>query len=401
MTTEVKTQQQFYEQYRDEVLGLANELTDFSEGSLHDIIAGALSTCQNELSELIISEFVKTYFSLASGTEEQGGSGDVDDLEALAVDHFGETFRRPEASRATGSADFSRPNTDGGDVPIAIGTIIKTLKDANGEEIRFRTTEAGTMTGLSLTLNIEAVDPGIDGNITSADKIVVIETTLSDPTVTVTNSANTAGGTEQPQDPEYRDIIKNLIISLAGATEAAVKGAALAVSGVALAELVTVERVVIDYDIGGEEILAGATYFRIPYPVIYIADSSGNSSAALIQAVKNALVSVKAAGVRIDVQGAVAVSFDWTASLTLDAGGPNFAELSSDLTKIIETMTEYVNSVLGIGEGFTKAEANAYVLSVWGPSGTGDLTAFSTSVPSGNVSVDANEKLIANTIQIV
>lgn len=401
MTTSVKSQQEFYEQYRDEVIGLADELTDFSEGSLHDIIAGAISTCQNELSELIIAEFVKTFFDLASGTKAQGGSGDVDDLEKLAVDHFGDDFARPDATAATGSVDFSRPTTDAGDIVIPEGTIVKTEQDANGEDIRFRTTEEGTMTGLSLTLDIEAVDEGTDGNITSAGKIVVIESTLSDPSIVVTNSANTAGGTNQPLDPEYRDIIQNKIIALAGATEAAVKGAALAVSGVALAVLTTVERVVIDYDIGGAQIEPGATYFRIPYPVMYIADSSGNSSAALIQSVKDAIVNTRGAGIRVDVQGAVAVLFDWTASVTLNAGGPNFAELSNDLSPIIETMTEYVNSVLDIGQGFNKADANAYVLSVWGSAGTNDLTTFSSSVPSGNVSVQANEKLIADDIQIV
>lgn len=400
MTTTVKSQQEFYDQYKDEVLGLANELTDFSEGSMHDIIGGAFSTCLNELSELIISEFTKTYFSLATGTEAQGGQGNVDDLEKLAVDHFGDSFARPDAVSSTGSVTFSRPNTDGGDVFIAIGTVVKTEKDANGEEIRYQTTESGTMTGTSLDLNIEAIDSGIEGNV-SASKIVVIESTLSDPTVTVNNDDPTAGGTNELQDPDYREFIKNKIVSLAGATEAAVKGAALAVSGVASVELTTEERAVIDYDIGNDEILAGATFFRIPYPIMYIADADGNSSAALIQSVKDAIFSVKAAGVQIDVKGAVAVSFNWTASLTLDAGGPNYAELSTDLTKIIDTMTEYVNTVLGIGDSFNKADANAYVLSVWGSGGTGDITAFSTSVPSGNVSVDADEKLIANTITIV
>lgn len=401
MTTTVKSQQEFYDQYKDEVVALADELTDFSDGSMHDILGGAFSTCLNELSELIIAEFSKTFFSLASGTEAQGGSGDIDDLQALAVDHFGDDFARPQAEKATGEVDFSRPNTDAGDVEIAVDVIVKTEKDANGEEIRFAVTEAGTMTGTALTLNIEAVVAGIEGNITNSDKIVVIETTLSDPSVTVTNSSNTAGGTNELQDPEYREFIKNKIISLIGATEQAVRGAALAVSGVEIAELTTLERVVIDYDIGAGDILAGADYFRIPYPIMYIADASGNSSDDLIQDVLDAIFPVKAAGVRIEVRGAVPQLFDWTASLTLDIGGPNYTELSNDLTKILDTMTEYVNTVLSIGEGFNKEEAKAYVMDIWGPGGTADLTSFSTSVPSGNVSVDSNEKLIANNIAIV
>lgn len=391
MTTSVKSQQQFYEQYKAEVLSLANELTDFSEGSMHDIINGALSTCLNEVTELIVSEFVKTFFGLAEGA----------DLEFLAVDHFGSMFARPVANPATGSAVFNRPNTNAGNTEIPLGTIVKTEKDANGEEIRFKTTEAVTMTGTTISANIEAMDAGRIGNITNTGRITVIESTLADASITVTNSANTAGGTNAPTDDEYRVIIKNLIVALAGATEAAVKGSALAVAGVSLVTLTTEEKIVIEYDIATEAIKVGATFFRIPYPVIYIADAEGNSSEALIQAVRNAIAFTKAAGVRIIVKGAVPVNFNWTASLTLNASGPNFTELSSDLSKIVDSMTEYVNSFLGIGQGFNKADANAYILSIWGAAGTNDLTSFSSSVPSGNVSIAANEKLIANTIQIV
>ena len=398
MTTTVKSQQEFYDQYKNEVLGLANELTDFSEGSLHDIIAGALSICQNELTELIINEFVKTFFNLASGPTAEDPR---DYIEELAVDHFGDAFSRPDASFATGIADFSRANTNNGDVTIGIGTIVKTEKDANGEEIRFETTESGTMTGLTLSLAIKAVNPGIIGNITSNDKIIVIETTLTDPTVVVTNSSSTAGGEDAPDDDQYREIIKNKIVALAGATEAAVQGAALAVAGVDFAKLTTLERVVIDYDIANDQILPGSTFFRIPYPILYIADANGNSSQSLIDAVEAALVFVKACGVRIDVRGAVPVNFDWTASVTLNAGGPNYSVLQSDLSMILDSMTEYINTVLDIGEGFVKANANSYIMGIWGPSGTNDISAFSSSVPSGNVSIAANEKLIANNIGIV
>ena len=263
------------------------------------------------------------------------------------------------------------------------------------------TTEEVTMTGTSVSAEVEAADAGSEGNITSSDLLTVIESTLTDASITVTNSENTSGGTAVTQDDEYREIIKNLILALAGATEAAVKAAALAVPGIALAELTTEQRTVIDYDIGGEEILSGASFFKIPYPVLYIADANGNSSASLIASVESALVGVKAAGVKIVVLGASPVSFNWTASLTLDAGGPNYAVLASDLSMIEAEMENYINSLLDIGEGFNRATANTYILSVFGPSGTGDLTTFSTSVPSGNVSIDSDEKLIADTISIV
>jgi len=390
MATKVTTLTEFYELYKNEVLGQASEITDFSAGSMHDILAGALSSGLNEISELIVTEFSKTFFDLASGA----------DLDKLAVDHFGSRFARPGASQATGEITFTRPNTDSGDVVIAIGTIVKTAKDSNGNEIRFATTEAVTMTGLTVTADIQAVLGGTEGNV-AVGRITVLETTLSDPNITVSNAAIMAGGTNSPEDADYREIIKSLIQSLAGATESAIVGAALATPGVAIARPVTVERVVIDYDIATNDILVGAEEFRIPYVTLYIADASGNSSQQLIDSVVANLLGVRAAGVKIEVLGAVAISLNWTASITLNSGGPNYAELQSDTTRIVETMRDYVDKVLTIGQGFSKADAANYIMSIWGPLGTNDLTSFSASVPSGNVAVSANEKLVSGVIQIV
>jgi hypothetical protein len=399
MSTKVSSQQELYDIYQNEVLANTSELTDFSEGSLHDIIAGAMTTAQNEISELIVDQFSKTFFDLASGPTE---NDPTDYIQILAIDHFGDSFARPVAVSATGEIQFSRPNFNAGLVNIPIGTVVKTEKDANGVEIRFLTQAAVVMgaTELTKTAQIKASIEGTQGNVTSG-KLIVLESTLTDPLITVNNISAMAGGSNAPDDATYRTFIRNKILALAGATEAAVKGAILAVSGVSFAQLITRERIVIDYDIGTGDILIGSTYFRMPYPVAYIADSLGNSSQALIDAVKLALIPVKAAGVRIEVLGAVPVSIGWTASLTLNVSGPNFAELSVDLSKIIETMTDYINTELEIGDDFVKASANAYVMSIWGPAGTNDITSFSSSIPSGNVSVAANQKAVAGTIQVI
>jgi hypothetical protein len=55
---------------------------------------------------------------------------------------------------------------------------------------------------------------------------------------------------------------------------------------------------------------------------------------------------------------------------------------------------------LAIGTDFIRADAEAYIMALWGPSGTDDLVDFSTTVPSGDVSVAANQKLIPNTMSI-
>jgi hypothetical protein len=388
MTTSIKTQSEFYDIYKNEVQSLAPEFTDFSEGSIHDIIAGALSIAINEVSELVVYEFSKTFFDLAEGS----------DLDRLAVDHFGQTFARPNGSEASGIANFSRL-VNSGSVIIPDGTIVKTKKDVNGKEIRYKTVGNVTMTGLSINASIVCTEIGVNGNVLSG-KITVIESALTDPNIVVTNSLQLAGGKEQLTDAEYRDFLRSKILSLAGATEAAIRGAALTVDGVEIVALSTRERVVIDYDIALDQILSGATYFRIPYSTVYVADANGNSSPQMIADVEAAIFLVKACGVDIEVRGASPISINWTASITLNAGGPNYSELQSDLTKIKETMAEYINEKLLIGQGFNKTTANNYVLSVWGPSGTNDITSFSSSVPSGNVSVLANEKLIAGTMVV-
>jgi len=388
MTTSVLSLMEFYDRYKNTVVGLSTELTDFSDGAMHDIIAGALSAGLNEVCELIISEFSKTYFELAGGAN----------LDTLALDHFGTGFARPGASKATGVATFSRANSLAGDVLIAIGTIVKTAKDANGQEVRFATTEVKTLTGTTVNVNVQAVVAGVAGN-AGIGRVLVLETTLTDPSVVVTNAATMAGGTAAPEDPEFRELIRSLIQALAGATEAAVKGASLSVAGVATASLETVERVVIDYDIGLVAIAPGATFFRIPYVRVYIADAAGNSSPALIQAVKDKLVFVRACGVKIEVLGATATILNWSAGLTLNPAGPNFTELQADLQMIEDSMADYINSEIEIGEAFVKTDANAYILAIWGPSGTDDLTAFSTVTPAGNVAGVAGQKLTAGTME--
>lgn len=390
MSTTVKTQQELYDIYKNEVLSLAPDFTDFSDGSMHDMLAGAISMATNEIQELIITEFSKTFFSLASGA----------DLDRLAVDHFGDSFARPLATFSTGEVTFSRANSDAGNVTIPAGTIVKTTKNANGVETRFETIEEVLMIGLSIVAQVKCKDAGKSGNVNPL-KIVVVESALTDSSITVSNANPTAGGVDTYEDAEYRDFITQKILSLAGATELAIKGSAKSVAGVYFVEVATEERTVIDYDIGSSDILAGATFFRIPYPVLYIADENGNSSQGLIDQVKEAVFKTKACGVNIVVKGAVPIVTNWSASIVLNPLGPNYAELQVDTSKIIDTMKEYINKVLAIGQSFSKIDANAYVLSIWGSAGTGDLTNFSSSVPSGDVAVASNQKLISGTVEII
>jgi hypothetical protein len=392
----VKSFLELYNEFIVELQNQASDLTDTNDGSMIDILAGVTAMSISEVSRIVIEEFMKTFFDTAHGPEITGGP---DDLQTLAVDHFGSTFARPAATYATGIIAFSRANTNAGNCVIPAGTVVKTAPDSNGESQRFETETQVTMTGTTINATINAVVAGTDGNV-NASTITVIESALTDSSITCTNAAGLTGGAEEQNDAEYRETIKNKIITLTGATLAAIQAAAKTVSGVVSATAIETEMIVIEYDIATGLAKAGEKYFRIPRVSVYIADANGTADANLIADVEAAIALVRAAGVRVNVLAGTGLELDWSASITLNPAGPNFTEFSSDASQIIATMTDYVNN-LAIGADFVRATADAAMLAIWGPSGTDDLTAFTTSTPIGDVSTTAGQKVVPGTLEIV
>lgn len=395
MATKILSVSELLEIYINEVKASSPNLTDFNEGSINDVEGGATATGVHEAMSLIVDQFKKTFFASSDGPDVTGGP---DDLQNLAVDHFGDTFKRPLAQKAIGVVTFTRPNAAAGNVSILAGTVVKTATDASGNSQRFRTIADVTMTGTTINASVEALVAGINGNIQS-DLCTVIETTLTDPTIVVTNSLAFSGGAAIMNDPDYREFIRNKIEAIKGATISAIESATKTVSGVVTATIVEVEKVVIEWDIGSSMTIGD--YFRIPYVSLYVADANGTANAALIAAVRAVVETVRAAGVRVNIFGASSFSLNWTASITLNAMGPNFAALSADPDPIIQTMRDYM-AALPIGTGFIVADANAAMLAIWGPSGTDDLTAmgFTTISPSGDVAGSAGVKIIPGTVSI-
>ena len=106
---------------------------------------------------------------------------------------------------------------------------------------------------------------------------------------------------------------------------------------------------------------------------------------------------MRAFGVNINVLGATTVTINWTGHYALNPSGPNYLVLSEDDTQIVASMTNYINT-LGPGNSFIIATANAAILAIWGPAGTNDLTAFTTSVPTGDVTIVTGQTAIAGTV---
>src|ERR1043165_7183992 len=110
-----KTIEQYLQIYIAELQSQKPELTDVSEGSMNDIMAGSAAVSANEMGKLIMELLRKTFIDTANGPEITEGE---DELENLAVDHWGEDFERPEATEATGNITFSRQTSTYGNCLI-------------------------------------------------------------------------------------------------------------------------------------------------------------------------------------------------------------------------------------------------------------------------------------------
>jgi hypothetical protein len=395
MATELKSQQDYYDEYQTEVQSLAPQLTDFSEGSINDIEGGVLSSGMRELSNLFVDLFRKCFFGTADGPEVTGGD---DDLQTLAVDQFGNEFARPASTKAVVTVTFTRPTFAAGGGTILADKIVKTQPDASGNSQRFRIVSPVTVgpTTLSVNASVEAVVAGTEGNV-DPGTITVIESALFDSTFTVTNTLKAAGGAPTQDDPTYRDTIQNKIETLKGGTIPGIEAKAKTIAGVATATVIENEQVVIEYNIQTQT--TTGNYFRIPRTILYIADVNGSASDALVTQVRTALQSLRAAGVKIDIAAATAKPMDWIASLVLNPSGPNFSVLENDASQIIDSMRQYINS-LPIGTRFNRVNARKAILAIWGPLGTNDLTDFTNLDPVGDVQPASFEKLIADNVGV-
>jgi hypothetical protein len=383
----LKSQQELLEEFFLTVQAGSEDLTDDTEGSNLDTIAGAVTSAVAEIQRVSVDEFKKTFIDTAHGPAVTGGA---DDLQRLLVDHFGDQFARPDPTPGVGVVTFSRPNTDAGDVEILEGTVVRTRQNAAGSSQRFKVLTDVTLTGTSINASVEALVDGPSGNVL-ANTVVEIETALTDPTVTVNNAAPFSGGANTLTDAEYRQFARNLLKSLGGGSIEAIEAAAKTVAGVVTATGIEFIKIVKEWDVAADDAIGNA--FRIVYPVLYIGDANGNASQPLKDAVAEAIEDVRAAGIQVHIEGFVAVSLNWTATITLDPSGPNYADLSVDPQPVIDSMILYLQN-LTAGADFVKSTADAAILAEW----AADLTNFVTSVPAGDVSIDANEKIIPGTV---
>lgn len=292
---------------------------------------------------------------------------------------------------ATTIAAQTTLHTTGTTLPPASGTLTK-VSGTGDATITFSAVSAPDC---KVSVGITAIVAGAAGS-AAGGTINVIESALLDSTILVTNAGN-GTGLDAEDDSSYRELIRNLIVSLRAATKAAIEATALTVAGVAVAIAIEEEKAVVFWDIGTSAPVVDAEYFYIPFVTLYVADASGNASDTLKANVALAIDPVRAFGVHIDVEGATAVTVNWTAHLALNPSGPNYTLFSSDVSQIIQSMTQYINT-LDPGADFVVADANTAILALWGAAGTNDLTSFTTSVPAGDVTIAAGQKAVAGAV---
>lgn len=136
MALPLSSQQQLQNIFIAKVQAKLAALTDTLDGSVLDGLSGGYSLAGMELQRQTILAFNKTFIDLANGPEITGGA---DDLQTLAVDHYGAAFARPQAVEATDTQTFKRPTNGAGLIDIPAGTTVQTQPDANGNVQQYTT----------------------------------------------------------------------------------------------------------------------------------------------------------------------------------------------------------------------------------------------------------------------
>ena len=178
---------------------------------------------QSTLQYQIIASFARQFVSLWDTAESLYNTRFVNLAENVELDYAVKFIgiRRRQPSFATGEVQFT--GTNGTVIPIDF--LAETL---NG--IQFKTTETGTISGGTVTLDVQALLAGANGNV-DPSTITTITNPLADVTA-VTNSSATAGGQDRETDSELRRRYFDSLALGGGSTSDSIRAALLTLSGV-------------------------------------------------------------------------------------------------------------------------------------------------------------------------
>lgn len=206
-------------------------------------------------------------------------------LDRFIADRFSPTVVRKDASQALVTVSFSRTAGPLLAVTIPLGQRLRAL-----DGIEFETTQAVSLTAGSLgpvTTAAEAREAGTAGNVAAAT-ITAFAATPPDTNLLVTNPSFASGGDDRETDARLRERARDFFRQARRGTSAAIEFGALTVAGIRQA--VSIEEVD----------LLGIPTGRVS---LFIADAQGQANAALVAAVRSALVEFRAEGIIVDIFG--------------------------------------------------------------------------------------------------
>lgn len=259
---------------RSEIQARNPRLTDWTEGSDLDAIAGGAAGQADEAIGILFQLFGNQFFDIAAG----------DDLDTLALDRFGTEIVRNVASAAIGLLRFTRGISS---TPLLIPAGTTCQADVDGVTVTFSTDSAQTIpTGESfIDIQSTADDTGRDSNVAAGTVTTILDTLIGDAAATVTNQERFAGGSIAESDSSFRDRIKRFFNTLRRGTIAALETGALSVEGVSF---VTIDESTVAPANGG-------------YVSVYVGDPDGAGNTTLAALVDAELDNWRAAGVDVVV----------------------------------------------------------------------------------------------------
>ena len=350
---------------------------DFSEGSFDDLYAGAYSLAYQELQTLILEEFAQTLI-LESKT-----TGEI--LDKLARDRY--QVERPEGVKALGQVTLSRSGNSDVIVIDPASTRFTVGK------IQFAPRAAQTILAASddVIISLEALEGNLEGNIPANSNW---ESNIDN--VDIANSQPFQGGINTLNDLEFKNYLSNFISSLKDGTREGLEGTAKIVPGVGDAAMIRKLVPVGTLDSAGAlETGADLFKFNVVRLVLYITGIEEQINNEVFEEVKRRVNNQLSGGEFVSFQKATPKQINWTVDLTFTSSNDALA-LSQKRTELKEAFVQAIND-LPIGTDFVRADVEASVLS---DNNWNGLFSISTSLPSGDITIAANEKAVSGTITI-
>lgn len=249
----------------------------YTEGSDINIVVASASAMAEEITRQLALRLAALFIDGASG----------EDLDRLVADRFSPTIVRKSATPALATVQFSR--VAGPLAAIAIPAATR-LRTASGVE--FETTVASSLAAGStgpVSVPAQCRQAGLAGNV-AAGSINQIVSVIGDPNLLVSNAQVAAGGDETESDARLRARARDFFRTARRGTLSAIEFGALTVPGVRQATAI-------------EEVdPLGIPTGRVS---LYVADANGQANAALVLAVRSALLEYRAAGVVVDISSAI------------------------------------------------------------------------------------------------